>query len=186
MVRGQTVLIPKTEDPKGQDQYQPITCLNNTNTLYTVMLATLLMEHVKQYDLLPEEQKALRKGTRGCLDALVIDEAIARETKLFGRNLSLGWVDYCKAYDMVPHLWIRKMMKAIRTPLPLRRVIKHLIPLWETEIAQYTTKGTRSARIALVRGFAQGDSLSPLLFCMEGANQAAVSHFHPTPSTCCC
>ena len=111
------------------------------------MLATLLMEHVKKYDFLPEEQKALKKGTRGCLDALVIDEAVARETRLFGRNLSLGWVDYRKAYDMVPHLWIRKMMKAIRTPPPLRRAIKHLIPLWETEIAQYTTEGMRSARI---------------------------------------
>ena len=28
------------------------------------------------------EQKALRKGTRGCLDAIVINEAVARETKV--------------------------------------------------------------------------------------------------------
>ncbi len=32
--------------------------------------------------ILPMEQKALRKGTRGCLDAIVIDEAVARETKV--------------------------------------------------------------------------------------------------------
>lgn len=39
------------------------------------VLATMLMDHVKRKDLLPKEQKALRKG---CLDAPTIDEATVR------------------------------------------------------------------------------------------------------------
>ena len=55
------------------------------------------MDHVEAYDLIPHEQKALRKGRRGCLDALVIDAAVAEEAKETRRNLSVGWVDYRKA-----------------------------------------------------------------------------------------
>ena len=39
------------------------------------------------YELLPDEQKALRKSTRGCLDALTIDEAAYREAQVNGG----GW-----------------------------------------------------------------------------------------------
>ena len=134
--------------------------------VYTGMLTVLLNEHVNEYGVLPEEQKALRKGRRGCLDALVIDEVIARETKVFNRNLSMGWVDYRKAFDTVPHLRIRKALKAIRTPRTLRKAIKSLIPLWQTRIALQTTEGSSRADISFKRGLFQGDSLSPLLFCV--------------------
>jgi hypothetical protein len=84
--------------------------------------------------LLPDEQKALRKGRRGCLDALVIDEAIASEAKLYRRNLNVAWIDYRKAYDMVPHRWLRKVLRAIRAPKMVSRMVSELIPLWRTDV----------------------------------------------------
>ena len=72
VVRGKTVLLPKEWCTGRPDPYRPITCLNTT-------LAEVLMTHVKAKNLLPEEQKALSRGRRGCLDALTIDAAIARE-----------------------------------------------------------------------------------------------------------
>ena len=80
------------------EAHRPITCLNTALKLFTGTLTALLMDHVEAYDLIPREQKALRKGRRGCLGALVIDAAVAEETKETGRNLSVGWVDYRKAY----------------------------------------------------------------------------------------
>ena len=47
--------------------------------------------------LLPPEQKALSKGTRGCLDA---------EVKRGKRDLAVAWVDFRKAFDQVPNKWL--------------------------------------------------------------------------------
>ncbi len=40
----------------------PITCLNTTYKLLTGMMTQMLMAHVIVMEVLPEEQKALRKG----------------------------------------------------------------------------------------------------------------------------
>ena len=81
-------------------------------------------------NVLPDEQKALRKGRRGCLDALAIDGMIVDEMKLYSRNVSVAWIDYRKAFDFIPHGWIGKMLRAIRTPRSIRKAIKALIPKW--------------------------------------------------------
>ena len=53
----------------------------------------VLMTHVKAKNLLPEEQKALSRGRRGCLDALTMDAAIAREAQVDKRDLTVAWID---------------------------------------------------------------------------------------------
>lgn len=90
----------KTGQP---DKLRPITCLNTTYKLLTTVLAEILLDHVTRKDMLPGEQKAMRRGRRGCLDALVIDGATSREAQVHKRSLSTAWFDYRKAYDMVPH-----------------------------------------------------------------------------------
>ena len=37
---------------------------------------------------------------------LFIDKMIMRQVKIRKQYLSMVWIDYKKAYDMVPHLWI--------------------------------------------------------------------------------
>lgn len=124
------------------------------------MLANLLMPHVTSKNVLPEEQKALQKGKRGCLNALMIDAAVAAEAKVYQRNVSTPWIDFRKAFDMVPHKWINQMLKAIRAPVWVHRTVRGLIPKWEMEIALQTPEGTTRFPISLERGIFQGDSLS--------------------------
>lgn len=62
--------------------------------LFMGALSTILMDNVQSKDLLPPEQSTLRKGRRGCLDALAVDESLAREARVFKRDLSVVWVDY--------------------------------------------------------------------------------------------
>ena len=59
-----------------------------------------------QQKLLPEEQK----GSRGTNDLLYIDRAVIREVKYRKKLLVMAWIDYKKAYDVVPHLWIKECL----------------------------------------------------------------------------
>jgi hypothetical protein len=105
-------MIPKDGNSTGEpDKFRPITCLNTLYKLLTGVLTEVLYEHVMTQGLSPDEQKALRKWQRGCLDTLVIDKAIASEAKLYRRNLNVAWIDYRKAYDMVPHSLLRERLE---------------------------------------------------------------------------
>ena len=74
--------------------------------LLTGVIADQIYAHLDQKKLLPEEQKGCRKGCRGTNDLLYIDRAVIKEVKSRNKNLAMDWIDYKKAYDMVPHLWI--------------------------------------------------------------------------------
>ena len=104
MVEGRTVLIQK--DPnKGNTvgNYRPIACLNLLWKLLTAIISDKLYLHLETQDLLPEEQKGCRKGSRGTKDQLLIDKAVIRNCKRRKSNLNMAWIDFRKAYDMVPH-----------------------------------------------------------------------------------
>ncbi len=166
LIRGRTVLIPKEGFSGRADQYRPITCLNTTYKLVTATLAGIIMDHVLENGAIPIEQKALRKGMRRCLDALVIDGTIAEEAKKEKRDLSVAWVDYRKAYDLVPHRWITRALKATSAPRPVRVLVKKLMTMWATDLCVWTPNGPEKIPVDVKRGIFQGDSLSPLLFCI--------------------
>ena len=45
-------------------------------------------------------------GSNGTNNLLYIDTAVIKEVKSRNKNLAIAWIDYKKAYDMVPHSWI--------------------------------------------------------------------------------
>ena len=51
-----------------------------------------------------------RKRSRGTNDLLYIDRAVIREVKSRKKNLAMAWIDYKKAYDMMPHSWIKECL----------------------------------------------------------------------------
>ena len=86
--------------------YRPITCLPLIRKLLTGVIADQVYSHLDQEKLLPVEQKGCRRGSRGINDLLYIDRAVIKEVKSRNNNLAMTWIDYEKAYDMVPHSWI--------------------------------------------------------------------------------
>lgn len=62
------------------------------------------------------------------------------------------------------------------------RLIRKLVPLWETDIEVETVTGPKTISVNLKRGVFQGDSLSPLLFCLCIALLSRVlPRFKPIP-----
>lgn len=96
--------------------------------------------------ILPGEQKALRRGTRGCLDALIVDEAVSRETWAYKRNLSMAWIDFRKAF----HEWLEVALQTIRAPIEVAKLLGKLIPKWQTTVPISSKKGAKSFTVKLM------------------------------------
>ena len=122
-----------------------------------------LYKHPVDNNLLPDEQKGCRKRSRGTKDQLLIDKTILREVKRVKRNLAVGWIDYRKAYDMVPHSWIREVLTSLKIADNISDFLINSMVGWSTTL---TSNGENLGDVDINRGIFQGDSLSPLLFVM--------------------
>ena len=112
MVKGRTVLIQK--DPtqgRAASNYRPIACLPLMWKLLTGIFADKIYDHLHENSLLPDEQKGCRKRSRGTKDQLLIDREVLKEARRKQRSLSMAWIDYKKAYDMVPYSWILETLR---------------------------------------------------------------------------
>ena len=70
----------------------------------TGIISTAMYYYLESNDRLPTEQKGCRKESRGTKDQLLIDKTVMNDCRKRHANLSMGWVDYKKAYDMIPIL----------------------------------------------------------------------------------
>ena len=164
MVTGKTLLCVK-EIEKGNtvSNFRPITCLPLLWKLLTAVLADELYRHLDENNLLPWEQKGCRKGSRGTKDQLLIDKMIVKNCRRRLTSLGVAWIDYRKAYDMVPHSWIEKSMEMFGVAINMRRFISGNMKQWNTELM---SGDQRLGNVRIRRGIFQGDSLSPLLFVL--------------------
>ena len=94
---------------EGHPSYRPIACLPIMWKLLTGIMGERLYQHLERNGLLADEQKGCMKGSRGTKDQLLLDKAILNNCRRTLTNLPMAWIDYEKAYDMVPHSWILKM-----------------------------------------------------------------------------
>ena len=112
MTKGKTTLIQK--DPsKGTapNNYRPITCLPMMWKVLTVQIREKIYYSLRSRGLFPDEQKGCCKGSRDTAELLYIDQHILNENKTRRKNLAMAWIDYKKAYDMLPQSWILHCLK---------------------------------------------------------------------------
>ena len=89
LVTGRTDLIPKKGEAKDPGNYRPIACLNTQYKFAMAVLVDSLAAHVEANGLLPEEQHALRKGARGCVDCLAVDKVVITDARFMGLGRGL-------------------------------------------------------------------------------------------------
>ena len=84
-----------------------------------------------------------------------------REIKMRKQNLSMVWIDYKKAYDVVPHSWIIDCWETVGINEKIRRLLTESMKSWRVELA---SGEENLGEVNIRRGIFQGGSLSPLLF----------------------
>ena len=135
MTKGKTTLIQK--DPsKGTapNNYKPITCLPMMWKILTAQIREEIYYSLTSRELFPEEQKGCCKGSRGTAELLYIDQHILNEIKTKQKNLAMAWIDYKKAYDMVPQRWIINCFKMYKISYEVINFIEKTMKTWRVEL----------------------------------------------------
>ena len=117
----------------------------------------IIYAHLDQEQLLPEEQKGCRKGSRGNNDLLYTDRAVIKEVKSINKNLAIAWIDYKKAYDMVPHLWIVECLDLFGVAGNIKSLLVNSMEKWKVMLC---SGNSELDEVEIKQGIFQGDSLS--------------------------
>lgn len=165
---GVTYMIFKKGDAKDPKNYRPITCLSTAYKILTSTITSKISSHITENNILAWEQNGCRRGSRGCKEVLVTDSIVANQARNRKRNLSMGWIDYRKAYDSVPHSWLLRILDIYKIDKNVVNLLKFMMDTWRTRLRvtqNFTSYETEPVYIR--RGIFQGDSLSPLWFCLS-------------------
>lgn len=73
------------------------------------------------------------------------------------------YIDYSKAFDSVPHDWLLKVLEIYKIHPKIQCLLRYLMEGWSTGL---TCGGRALGHVSISRGIFQGDSLSPLWFCL--------------------
>lgn len=168
LTQGITYLSPKdqnnTQDPS---KYRPITCLPTLYKMITSCITQRIYKHCEINNIIAAQQKGCAKGTKGCKEQLVIDSVICNQAYTSKRNLYTAYIDYRKAFDSVPHQWLLDVLRLYKVNTNFVTLLEHVMSSWRTRIQLQTdTSNIETECISIRRGIFQGDSLSPLWFCL--------------------
>lgn len=164
---GKTYIQPKNRKTENPANYRPITCLQTLYKIITAAICKKIDKHLQEYNIMTEEQKGCRKNSQGCKEQLIIDSIIMKQTEKQQRNLQTCFIDYKKAFDSVPHSWLKKVLQIYKINPIIRNFLASIMNTWKTSICLTTDKEQiRTDNIDIRRGIFQGDSLSALWFCI--------------------
>jgi hypothetical protein len=164
---GITYLKPKDSDTKNPSNYRPVTCLPTIYKIMTSCIKAIIYDHCEKLMILNEEQKGCVKESFVCKEQLIIDKLIMEQARKNNRNIYTAFIDYKKAYDSVPHSWLLKIVKIYKINLNLISFLLLVRTFWRTTLnLSINNTKLKSGPIQIKRKIYQGDSLSPLWFCL--------------------
>ena len=135
MTKGRTTLIQK--DPKkgnGPNNYRPIICLSMMWKILTTQIREEIYYSLTSRRLLSDEQKGCCKGSRGTAKFLLHRSTHSRWEQNQTENLAMAWIDYKKAYNMVPHSWIINSLKIYKISDEVINFIDKTRKTWRVEL----------------------------------------------------
>lgn len=167
LTKGITYMKPKSRDTQNPSQYRPITCLPTMYKILTSCITSKIQDYIEDREIMTEQQKGCRRLHKGCKEQLLTDMVILQQAHKNHRNLHMAYIDYKKAFDSVPHSWLIEVLRIYKINETIINFLEQIMTHWRTTLSlrqQDFTITTKDIRIK--RGIFQGDSLSPLLFCL--------------------
>ena len=162
MNTGRTALVQKDKSTGNvASNYWPITCLPIMWKLLTDIISERLYNYLEDKNTIPHQHKGCRRKYRGTKGQLLIGKMVMMNSKRRKTNLSMGWIDYKKTFDMMPQSWLIKYLEIYGVEENTIIFLKNTMLNWKTILTSF---GTRLAEVNIRRAIFQGDSLSPLLF----------------------
>ena len=135
MTKRKTTLIQK--DPyKGTapNNYRSIMCLPLMWKILTAQIREKIYYSLISCEIFPKEQKGCHKRNRDTRELLYIGQPIVNKSKTRRKNLAMAWIDYKKAYNMVPQRWILCCLKMYKIPDQVVQFIKKTMETWRREL----------------------------------------------------
>ena len=164
MTTGRTVLVQKDKSNGNvASNYRPITCLPIMWKPLTGIISERLYNYLEEKNTIPHQQKNCRRKCRGTKKQLLIDKMVMMNSKRRKTNLSMAWIGYKKAFDMIPYSWLIEWMEIYGAEENTIRFLKNTMPNSKTIL---TSSRTWLVEVNFRRGIFQGDSLSPLFFML--------------------
>ena len=94
--------------------------------ILTAQIREKIYYSLTSHGLFPDEQKGCCQGSRSTAELLYIDQHILNESKTRRKNLPMAWIDYKKAYYMVPQSWIIHCLKMYKISHEVINFIENL------------------------------------------------------------
>lgn len=153
--------IPKISNPKGPNDYRPISILSYLSKGLERIIAEQLQQHFAHNNLLSTWQSGFR-SCRGTTTPL-LDVTETLRQSLDNNNIGIMvLLDFSKAFDTVNH---NILLHKLVTDFGLSSSSSRLISNYLNGRSQYVAQeGDNSDVAPLVRGVPQGSVLGPLLF----------------------
>ena len=117
--------------------------------LLTGVIAEEMYNYLEREKILPEKQKECKRGSRGTKDQLLIEKTVLKDCKKRHTNLSMTWIDYRKAYDLVPHSWVNECMEMFGIAENLRTFLQKSMQQWRLSL---TANGEDLREVNVKRG----------------------------------
>jgi hypothetical protein len=135
--------------------------------IITSVISTKLYAHLTENKILAPEQVGCRKRSRGCKELLIVDSVVSQQAKNEQRDISVGWVGYKKTFHSVPHSWLLRVLELYKIDPKVIQLLITCMTSWMITLHVRTESSSyKNDELRIRRGIFQGDSLSPLWFCL--------------------
>lgn len=154
------VMIFKKGDPTNLDNYRGITLINTLSKIYCKILAKRLATVNTQFGIIRKEQTGFIPEQIGLNTVASVIEIVERR-KAVDRETWLCFVDFRKAYDLVPH---DRLLEKLTEKQIGQKFIQSIKSLYQGTKLRIKLGTTYSEPYEYRRGVRQGCPTSPLLF----------------------
>ncbi|XP_015123156.1 uncharacterized protein LOC107045392 [Diachasma alloeum] len=154
-------MLFKKGDPADPMCYRGIALINNILKMYTGILHSHLEAWMASRNILPEEQAGVRRG-RGCIDqTFSLVTAVQTKLRLTGNTIYCIFIDFRRAFDLVPHQLLWEKLGKLGVSGKTLRVFRNI---YDNASVKVRLGMDYTEDFEVTEGTLQGDKLSPLLF----------------------